>query len=126
MCLDQLDERNAMVKSILAFEEVGQVSLADLGSRLSRLWLVQHPENHFLRPSTKCDDPSIFSGRLDDRNMMVMSIMHSRQFWVSTYALLLFSKACVLKSTFKAKTVPLLLFSAENSVVFSICCLELI
>jgi hypothetical protein len=37
MFFNQLDERNAMVKSILAFEEVGQVSLADL----SRLWLDQ-------------------------------------------------------------------------------------
>ena len=69
-----------MVKSILAFEEVGQVSLADLGSRLSRLWLVQHPKSHFLCPSTKCDDPSMLLGRLGDRNMMVMSIMHSGQF----------------------------------------------
>ena len=87
MFFDQLDERNTAVKSILTFEKFGQVGFADLGSRLSRLWLVQHPENHFLRPSAKYDDPSIFSGRLDDRNMMVMSIMHSGQFWVSTVRL---------------------------------------
>jgi hypothetical protein len=37
MFFDQLNERNTMVKSVLAFEKVGQVSLADLGSRLSRL-----------------------------------------------------------------------------------------
>ena len=30
MFFDQLDERNAMVKSILTFEKVGQVGLADL------------------------------------------------------------------------------------------------
>jgi hypothetical protein len=29
MFFDQLDKRNAMVKSILAFNEVGQVGLAD-------------------------------------------------------------------------------------------------
>jgi hypothetical protein len=36
MFFDQLDERNAMVKSILAFKKVGLVSLADLGSQLSQ------------------------------------------------------------------------------------------
>ena len=54
-----------MVKSILVFEEVGQVGLADY-------WLVQHPKSRFLRPSAKYDDPSIFLGRLDNRNMKVM------------------------------------------------------
>ena len=68
-----------MVKFILAFEKVGQVGCR-LGSRLSRLWLVHHPKSHFLQPSAKCDDPSVLSGRLDDRNMMVISIMHSGQF----------------------------------------------
>jgi hypothetical protein len=46
MFFDQLNERNAMVKSILAFEEVGQVSLADL----SRLWLDQALEKLFPSP----------------------------------------------------------------------------
>jgi hypothetical protein len=32
MFFDQLNERNAMVMSILAFEKVGQVILANLGS----------------------------------------------------------------------------------------------
>ena len=54
-----------MVKSILVFEEVGQVGLADY-------WLVQHPKSRLLRPSAKYDDPSIFLGRLDNRNMKVM------------------------------------------------------
>jgi hypothetical protein len=31
MFVDQLDERNAMVKCVLAFEQVGQVGLADSG-----------------------------------------------------------------------------------------------
>jgi len=66
-----------MVKPILVFEEVGQVGLADY-------WLVQHPKSRFLRPSAKYDDPSMFSCCLDNRNMKVMSIMHSGQFWVST------------------------------------------
>jgi hypothetical protein len=47
MFFDQLDERNAMVMSILAFEEVGQVVLADLGSQLSQLWLDQAPKKLF-------------------------------------------------------------------------------
>ena len=85
MFFDQLDERNAMVKSILAFEEVGQVSLADLRSRLSRLWLVQHPKSHFLRPSAKYVQHPKSHFRLDDRNMKVMPIMHSGQFCVSTF-----------------------------------------
>ena len=80
MFFDQLDERNAMLKSILAFEEVGLVSLADLE------WLVQHLKSRFLCPSANYNHPSLFSGRLDDRNMLMKSIMHSRQFWVSTYA----------------------------------------
>ena len=63
-----------------AFDEVGQVGLANLGSRLSRLWLVQHPKSRFLRPSAKCDDVSMFSGRFDDRIMMMKSIMHFGQF----------------------------------------------
>ena len=67
MFFDQLDERDAMVKSVLAFEEVGQVGLADLGSWLSRLWLVQHSKSHFLHPSTKCDDPRMFLGHLNDK-----------------------------------------------------------
>jgi hypothetical protein len=37
MFFDQLDERNVMVQSILTFEKLGQVGLADLGSRLSQL-----------------------------------------------------------------------------------------
>jgi hypothetical protein len=47
MFFDQLDESNAMVKSVLAFEKVGQVVLADLENRLSRLWLVQHMKCRF-------------------------------------------------------------------------------
>jgi hypothetical protein len=39
MFFDQLDERNIIVKSVLAFDKVVQVSLADLENRLSRLWL---------------------------------------------------------------------------------------
>jgi hypothetical protein len=84
MFFNQLDERSVMVKCVLAFEQVGQVGLADLGSRLSRLWLVQHPKSRFPHPCAKCDDPGMLSGHLDDRNMMMMSIMLSRQFWVST------------------------------------------
>jgi hypothetical protein len=37
MFFDELDEGNTMVESILAFDEVGGVSLADLGSLLRRL-----------------------------------------------------------------------------------------
>ena len=37
MFFDQLDEANAMVQSILTFEKVDQVGLADLGGRLSLL-----------------------------------------------------------------------------------------
>jgi hypothetical protein len=70
MFFDQLDERNAAVKSILIFEKVGQVGLADLENRLSRLWLVQHPRCRFPHPCARCDDPTMLSG----------------QFWVSTYA----------------------------------------
>ena len=39
MFFDQVDERNAMVQSILAFEKVEKVGLADFGSRLSRFQL---------------------------------------------------------------------------------------
>jgi hypothetical protein len=84
MFFDQLDERNAAVKSILTFEKVGQVGLADLENRLSRLWLVQHPRCRFPHPCARCDDPTMLSSHLDDRNMMIMSIMLSGQFWVST------------------------------------------
>ena len=44
MFFDQLDERNAMMKITLAFEKVGKVGLADLGSRL---WLGQPLEKLF-------------------------------------------------------------------------------
>ena len=37
MFFDQLDERNAIVKSVLAFEKVSQVGLADFKSWLNRL-----------------------------------------------------------------------------------------
>jgi len=33
MFFDQLNERNAMVKSFLAFDEVGQVGLADFSTQ---------------------------------------------------------------------------------------------
>jgi hypothetical protein len=72
-----------MVKSVLAFEKVGQVGLANLENRLSQLWLVQHPKYRFPCPSTKCDDLSMLSGHLDDRNLMIMSIILSGRFWVS-------------------------------------------
>lgn len=84
MFFDQLDETNAMVQSIFAFDKIFEVSLADLGSRLSRLWLVQHLKSGFPRLNAKCDDPSMILGHLDDRNMMLMSIMLTGQFWVST------------------------------------------
>ena len=47
MFFNQLEERNAMMKITLAFEKVGKVGLADLGSRLSRLWLGQPLEKLF-------------------------------------------------------------------------------
>jgi hypothetical protein len=72
MFFDQLDERNAMMKSIIAFEEVGLVGLAD------------STKSRFVRSSTKYGDPCMFSGHLDERNMMMKSIMHFGQFWVST------------------------------------------
>jgi hypothetical protein len=84
MFFDQLNERNAMVKFVLAFEKIGQVSLADLENRLRRLWLVQHAKYRFPCSSTKCDDPSMLSGHLFDRNLMIMSIILSGQFWMST------------------------------------------
>jgi hypothetical protein len=84
MFFDQLDERNTIVKSVIAFEKGGQVSLAHLENRLSRLWLVQHSKCRFPCPSTKCDDSSMLSSHLDDRNLMIISIILSGQFWVST------------------------------------------
>jgi hypothetical protein len=47
MFFDQLDKRNAMVKSIIAFYEVEKVSLAVLESQLSGLWLGQLHEKPF-------------------------------------------------------------------------------
>jgi hypothetical protein len=73
---DQLDERNAIVQSVLAFDKVGKIGLlADLRSRLSRFWLDQSPKNLFLLLDSKCDDSSMLLGRLDDRNMMVESVI---------------------------------------------------
>ena len=76
MFFDQLYRRNITVKSVLAFEEVG-LTLARSGPRKSC----------FLRLGSKCDDPSIFPGHLDGRNMIEESIMHFAHFWMSTYAL---------------------------------------
>jgi len=73
-----------MVKSILAFEEVGQVGLADVGRQLSQFRLIQRRKSYFLRPSSKSDDPSMLSDHLDDRNMMMKSLMPFGQSWVST------------------------------------------
>jgi hypothetical protein len=39
-----------MVKLMLAFDEVGKVGLADLGSQLSRPWLGQSPKKPFPSP----------------------------------------------------------------------------
>ena len=66
-----------MVKSVLAFKDVGlsaKPTLAGSGSEKSS----------FLRPGSKYDDPSNLSSHLDDRNMMEKSIMHFGHFWVST------------------------------------------
>ena len=48
MFFDQIDERNTMVMYVLAFEEVGQVGLADFRSPLSRLWLDRAQKSCFL------------------------------------------------------------------------------
>ena len=69
-----------MVKSILAFEEVSQVGLAKPTLAGST------PEQSFSSSRHQFDDPSMLSGRLDDRNMMMKYIMHSEQLLVSTYA----------------------------------------
>jgi hypothetical protein len=47
MLFDQIDKRNIMMQSILAFEKVGKVSLASFGSRLSRFRLGQPLEKFF-------------------------------------------------------------------------------
>jgi hypothetical protein len=66
-----------MMKSILAFEEVGQVVLADSS------WI--KPRNsRFLRPGSKYDGPNIFSRYLHSKNMMEESIMPFEHFWVSS------------------------------------------
>jgi hypothetical protein len=80
MFFDQLDERDAMVQSILTFVKVDKTDLADLGSRLSRFHLNEPLENCFLRPGSKCDDPIVLSGHLDNRNMMEKSIIHTGHF----------------------------------------------
>ena len=43
MFFDQLNERNAMVMSILAFEKVGQVGLADLAGPEKAFSFVRSP-----------------------------------------------------------------------------------
>jgi hypothetical protein len=95
MFFDQLDERNAMVMSVLAFDDFGQVGIADLG------W-IRPRKSRFLRPDYKCDDPSIFPGHLDGRNMIEESIMHFGHFWVSTESVCVVSVydvLCNLKKT---------------------------
>jgi hypothetical protein len=62
MFFDHLDERNAMVKSVIHFA------------------------NFIKWTFFVVNIPSMLSGHLDDRNMMIISIMPSGHFWVSTHA----------------------------------------
>jgi hypothetical protein len=66
-----------MMQSILAFDKVGQTGLASSG------W-VNPSKNCFIRPSSKWDDPNMFSDCLNDRNIMVESIIHFEKFRVTT------------------------------------------
>ena len=84
MFFDQLDERNTMVQSNHAFEELAQIGLAGLGTGLFCSRRVSSPEMSFLRPDSKCDDPNMFSDHLDDRNMMAESIICFGYFRLST------------------------------------------
>jgi hypothetical protein len=72
-----------MVKSVCVFEKLCQVDSGCLSNQ-SMVFLVHAPNVY---------DPSMLCSHLDERNMVIMSIMLFGQFWVSTYAPLLFSKA---------------------------------
>ena len=89
MFFDQLDERNVMVQSNHAFEEL---ALAGLGIGLADSSRAGTSETRFLRPCSKWNDLDMFSG---DRNMMAGPIIHFGHFWLST---LLIETNCILET----------------------------
>ena len=93
MSFDQLDERNAMVQSNLAFEQLVQTGLSGLGTGLAGSSGSSTSETPFLRPGFKWDDPNMFADRLYNRNMMVESIIYFHHFWLSTYVPLFLDEA---------------------------------
>ena len=84
MFFDQLDERNAMVQSNLAFEELALTGLAGLGTGLASSSRISTLETLFLRAGCKWEDPNMSSHCLDDRNMMAESIIYFGHFWLLT------------------------------------------
>ena len=71
MFFDQLDERNAMMWSNHAFEQL----VAGFGTGLASSSRASTSETSLLRPGFKWDDPNMFADRLGNRNMMAESII---------------------------------------------------
>ena len=84
MSFDQLDERNAMVQSNLAFEQLVQTGMSGLGTGLASSSRSSTSETSFLHPGFKWDDPNMFADRLYNRNMIAESIICFGHFWLST------------------------------------------